>query len=117
MTPQLARVARDGKSTHEQFYCPGCRRGHAYRVSPSDPACGPVWAFDGNRDRPTFSPSLLNHEVTVPEGEPAEWGSPRCHLFLNGGMIQFLPDCSHDHAGKTVPMVDWPEQYHVTFDP
>jgi hypothetical protein len=33
---------------------------------------------------------------------PAE--STRCHIFVRDGKIQFLNDCTHELAGKTVPM-------------
>jgi hypothetical protein len=78
------------------FYCPGCRHYHVYYVKEQYPGC-PVWAFNGDMQRPTFTPSLLN---TLPaKGD-------RCHLFVKEGRIEFLGDCSHDLAGQTVEMQD-----------
>jgi hypothetical protein len=54
---------------------------------------GAVWSFNGDMVSPTFAPSLL-----------LDQSYPRCHLFITGGMIQFLGDCTHELAGKTVPM-------------
>ena len=72
------------------FFCPGCKELHHY---------DPRWTFNGDMERPTFTPSLLhprpNHKT--------------CHLFLTDGVIQFLPDCEHELAGKSVPLPELPE--------
>lgn len=78
------------------FHCPGCEHGHIYYTS------GKVtWQFNGNLDNPTFRPSLLNtcHDHVDPKQRV-------CHLYVTDGKIVFLPDCSNDYAGKTVPMPD-----------
>lgn len=31
----------------------------------------------------------------------------RCHSYIKNDQIEFLADCSHELAGKTVPMVDF----------
>lgn len=78
------------------FHCPGCDHPHAYRIKASPtPPHEPVWEFNGDVDKPTFSPSLLN---TSPEA--------RCHLYVTGGTIKFLDDCHHELAGKIVEMED-----------
>ncbi|WP_218150927.1 DUF6527 family protein [Caulobacter sp. UNC279MFTsu5.1] len=38
------------------FYCPGCNQTHQVRIGQGD---GPRWGYNGNRDKPTFTPSLL----------------------------------------------------------
>ena len=78
------------------------------------------WAFDGNYEKPTFSPSVL---VTSGHYSP-RWHAPdcwctfntkhpealtsfkcfRCHSFVKVGQIQFLADSTHALAGKTVPL-------------
>jgi hypothetical protein len=101
------------------FYCPGCKCNHAFDKR---------WTFDGNMEAPTFSPSLLvgpywtmppgwDYE-TAPRDEAGELVlavdgihtlgavQVRCHSFVRAGMIEFLPDCTHELAGRTVPMVD-----------
>ena len=72
------------------FHCPGCNCGHSFRVFG---ASGPVWDWNGDLDKATFSPSLLY------QGGPND---TRCHSFVRDGKIQFLSDCSHHLAGQTV---------------
>lgn len=77
---------------------------------------GPRWGFNGDFDRPTFTPSVLvrGHQtardkngkwngewVRGPDGEPV---SSVCHSFVTGGRVQFLGDCTHDLAGQTVDL-------------
>lgn len=61
----------------------------------------PHWDFNGDFESPTFSPSILS---------TAELGSDRqrwvCHSFVRGGCIEYLMDCTHDGAGKTVTLDD-----------
>ncbi|HWK13245.1 MAG TPA: DUF6527 family protein [Rhizobiaceae bacterium] len=101
------------------FWCPGCKELHQVRVRPAE---SPSWDFDGNYDRPTFSPSILVRSGHfVPGHKPGDscWctycaeddaaGTPgfsckQCHSFVRDGHIQFLGDCSHALAGQTVPL-------------
>lgn len=69
------------------FYCPGCNTKHTFDVRDGE------WTFDGDWDKPTFSPSLA---------------LPRCHLFVRKGIIEYLGDSKHPLAGKDVPMQDIP---------
>ena len=81
-----------------QFWCPGCERLHPlYTQNPK----GPEWKFNGDMEKPTFSPSLL-----CSGSEP----SRRCHLFVRNGQIEFCGDCHHSLAGKIVPMEDIEEE-------
>lgn len=77
--------------SHFLIWCPGCQEPHAYATSGS---CS--WSFNGNLERPTFTPSLLHH------------GNPRCHLNLTDGMIQFHGDCEHALKNTVQPMADFP---------
>lgn len=56
-----------------------------------------TWDFNGDLERPTFTPSLKN----TGEGEV-------CHLFVTAGQIEYCPDCTHALAGQTVPMLPYP---------
>lgn len=102
------------------FYCPGCKTGHQVRV---DPAFGPAWGFNGDGDKPTFTPSVLvrsghyargeepgncycDYAERYPEREPVEWKCVRCHSFVTDGRIQFLSDSTHELAGQTVDLPD-----------
>ncbi|XJZ25961.1 DUF6527 family protein [Bacillota bacterium Lsc_1132] len=70
------------------FYCPGCKENHAYTKD--------RWEYNGNDEKPTFTPSLLYPKKKI-----------RCHLFLTEGKIQYLSDCDHELAGQTVEVPDW----------
>lgn len=71
------------------FYCPGCEEHHG----PND-----SWTFNGDVEKPTFSPSILV------QGHKDGVGDTRCHIFVRNGQIQYLSDCTHALAGTTVPM-------------
>jgi len=90
---------KSGETAILAFHCPGCGREHPYRIKP-EPGY-PTWCFDGNMERPTFSPSLLVHARSN--------DGAICHLFVRDGQIEFCSDSQHDLAGKTVPMVKWSE--------
>ncbi len=97
------------------FWCPGCECMHVLT---------PGWTFNGNYDKPTFSPSVLvrsGHygERVMPEGadrscwctynaehpdEPASYRCTICHSFVCDGNIQFLTDCTHALAGRTLAL-------------
>jgi hypothetical protein len=79
-------VIHDSGGNH-LFHCPGCECAHG-------PDGG--WTFNGDMARPTFSPSILVRTETS-----------RCHSFVKDGQIEFLPDCTHALAGKTVPLPTW----------
>jgi hypothetical protein len=80
------------------FFCPGCEHAHVFYTA------GPlVWAFDGDLESPTFSPSLLNTCEQHPDPKQR-----RCHLFLTAGKLHLLQDCAHDKAGQVVDLPDWP---------
>jgi hypothetical protein len=97
------------------FWCPGCKSMHAVDVNPGG------WTFNGDYDKPTFTPSVL-----VRGGHHAPgWNGPECwctfypkhhpdaarkfvcsicHSFVTAGHIQFLADSSHALAGQTVAL-------------
>lgn len=83
------------------FHCPGCAYGHAVGVNGRmimNSEGKPVsWSWNGDWIKPTFSPSLLINKNK--EGQ-----YPLCHTFITEGKIQFLADCTHDLAGKTIDM-------------
>ncbi len=97
--------------------CPGCGYDHALNTDPSNGR--PCWGFNGDLDRPTFSPSLLCRTGHFVPGQPpaeqcniclecARDGQPTvcsiCHSYIRDGMIEFLPDSTHALAGQTVPL-------------
>lgn len=79
----LARQSDD--EPQFMFFCPGCRCGHWFKTTGGSPR----WTFNGDFERPTIEPSIL---------------TAGCHSFVRDGQIQFLSDCTHALAGKTVPL-------------
>lgn len=101
--------ASEGRSVDGQtmvhFWCPGCDGAHQIVDG--------TWTWNGDLERPTFSPSVLvkgfgfAREPEV-DGPPAAPGPTVCHSFVNAGRIQFLADCTHELAGQTVDLPEWP---------
>lgn len=75
-----------------RFKCPGCGSSHVFRTTGKL-----IWKFNGDMEKPTFKPSLLN----IWPG-----GKRRCHLFVTDGKIEYLGDCTHHLAGQTIEMED-----------
>lgn len=73
------------------FWCRGC--GYMHHIDDRR------WKFNHDMHKPTVSPSLLLH--------PGR-DHPRCHIFVKEGKIQYLADCTHELAGKTVTMIPPP---------
>jgi len=75
------------QSNQNFFFCPGCNCAHGFNNR---------WTWNGDKDNPTISPSLLS------------WGeTSKCHSFIKNGKIQFLNDCSHSLKGTTIEVPDW----------
>lgn len=96
------------------FRCPGCDGAHQVTIGEGP---GPRWGFNGDYDRPTFTPSVLvrwteaDPPVTpenLEEWRRSPWPQKKvekvCHSFVTDGQIQFLGDCTHALAGQTVPL-------------
>lgn len=96
----ILRSASDGGLT---WWCPGCNRAHHIRVGDGP---GPRWGWNGNADKPTFTPSVL---VSYNGPDAGRDGAPPavCHSFVVDGQMQFLNDCTHGLAGQTVPITPW----------
>ena len=114
---KISPITRQDGSLHGyEFVCPGCEafivakklspgiesvRLHATHVIPTT---GPkAWGFNGDVDRPTFTPSILVYGNKHTDGSIY---SPRCHSFVRDGRIEFLGDCEHPLAGQTVDLLD-----------
>jgi len=93
----------DGNHVGELVECPACGYGHLFRTVPGKQGQD-VWSFNGDRDKPTFSPSMLVHART----HVTEPRAILCHSFVREGRIEFLNDCSHAMAGKTVELPESP---------
>jgi hypothetical protein len=107
----MNRIGRVNSGYYEEGYffdCPGCGSMHVLPVRYSSVQAQqrggnrPCWTFNGSLERPTFSPSLL-----VRWHHKCDGTQPRvCHSFIRSGQIQFLTDCTHALAGKTVDLPD-----------
>jgi hypothetical protein len=104
------------------FICPGCGQDHTCPTAEyhAEGYQNDIWGFNGNFDRPTFTPSLLwrsGHFMHSPTPQqPYCWHNPapgveakpewcyRCHSFVTDGRIQFLSDCSHALAGQIIEL-------------
>lgn len=115
------RILKDGSLS---FYCPGCKGYHTVTTGRKE---HPVWSFDENYENPTFSPSILvrsghyvpghkkdddieeecwcKYNKANPE-KAAPFTCGICHSFVKNGKIQYLNDCTHELAGKTIDMIE-----------
>lgn len=84
------------------FFCPGCDAIHkVWTQLYNDQNRTTLWQWDGDPIRPTFSPSVL-----------VSYGPDKhCHSFIRNGQIQYLQDCHHELAGKTVDLPDLPNWF------
>ena len=84
------------------FDCPACGLTHQYRTAIGFVDDGPHWVFSGTEQRPTWSPSYLTTWTKGVEPEPVV--DQCCHFFVKDGMIDYCSDCTHEHAGKLLPL-------------
>lgn len=103
---QVSRVMRRA-TDRWLFWCPGCRDLHAV---------GDGWAFNGNIERPTFSPSILvtggaqrDNAGEIKRDASGNVLQLHCHSFLEDGRLRFLSDCHHELAGQTVALPELPD--------
>ena len=84
----MSLIKRCLDEVHYEFFCKGCNCNHVINNT---------WII--KHDESTITPSVLTRGRT-------ENGETRCHLFVTKGKIQYLQDCTHELAGKTIDMVD-----------
>lgn len=90
---KVKEIFNSDKSHHSwAIKCPGCGDYHLFDKR---------WTFNGNMEKPTFTPSMLSK---APSGD----GQPMrvCHSFATNGRINFLSDSTHALAGQTVDLPD-----------
>lgn len=117
---RLSSILRDTTDSGLLFWCPGCHQVHRIQHGAGP---GPRWGWNGDVEKPTFTPSvLLTHDVWTPPVTPenyaiwkaAPWVQTKvhhvCHSFVTDGRIQFLGDCTHALAGQTVDIPDWDKE-------
>lgn len=78
--------------------CPGCGDYHPFDDR---------WSFNGDMEKPTFRNSMMA-KANTPDmiGYNPEYPSRICHSFVTDGRIQFLDDCTHDHVGQTMDLLE-----------
>lgn len=81
---------QDGKFIGWGHYCPGCKMHHMFDKR---------WKFNGDVEKPTFSPSMLVRYTWGKEQKEC-----RCHYYLRNGEIRYLSDCLHSLKGKTIEL-------------
>jgi hypothetical protein len=87
-------VAPDVERQVVLWWCQGCKTHHRVIVEGPEGPGSPLWTWNGDLERPTFSPSVLcRHGAGVV-----------CHCFVRDGRIEFLTDSTHEFAGQTVDM-------------
>lgn len=118
---QISSKLRSTEGNGLMFWCPGCDQQHVIHHGGGD-----AWRWDGDAERPTFSPSVLmtsghylsDHKPGSPcwctynaehPDKPAPFKCTVCHSFVRAGKIQFLNDCSHGLAGRTVDLPELPD--------
>jgi hypothetical protein len=90
-------------SNHTQYlyHCLGCGYEHAFALKSE----GGHHDWNGDHENPTVSPSLVQNFTP----------GKMCHSFIRNGMIEYLSDCFHELAGKTVqlPTYQFDNDNHV----
>lgn len=94
MTRPLLQPLPDGAGY--LWWCSGCKALHPVYLGQGQRT------FDGNLDKPTFTPSIYFPRDMLAPGVT-------CHCFIRAGMIEYCGDCTHELAGQTVPLVLEPE--------
>ena len=96
MKSQIIDIGGDDPHKRIKWYCPGCKCDHGVPVPPHAHA----WDWNGSLESPTLSPSVLVTFGRYPRPDLPQ----TCHCFVRDGKIEFLSDCEHELAGKTVEM-------------
>lgn len=77
------------------IWCPGCNEMHVL------PWKRGGWTFNGNTEKPTFTPSF---RITGGSGSGDRAPEGVCHFILTDGILHFCGDSTHALAGKSVPL-------------
>lgn len=92
------------------FKCPA---GHIHYINTKVPNhMNAQWNFNGNIDKPTFTPSIdekSGYHVAECSEEDRKYYQEenlgyKCHFVITDGYIQFCGDCSHDLKNTTIEL-------------
>lgn len=87
----MAKVKQFGENEYG-ITCLACGCGHMLKG----------WTFNGDLDKPTFTPSLLVTGYLNKENP-----NGICHSFITNGEIQYLSDSTHAYAGGTIDLPEY----------
>ena len=79
-------------------YCPGCDHMHSFYVDQPFPENGARWTFNGDLEKPSFSPSM-------------NIGNDWCHYYLTSGELRFSTCHGHKLGGQNMPLPELPTEY------
>jgi len=86
-----------------QHWCPGCKQRHFIPI--------PRWGFNGNMEKPTFTPSVKLLRSRYKEGKEIPGTEESyCHYVLTDGILNYQGDCAHELRGTQVPLPDLPDE-------
>lgn len=115
----LGKKLRGLEGGRVAFMCPGCSQMHQVAVRADGQNVSGAWGFNHNPDAPTLSPSVLvtgparwmtdDEHARAMQGERIDLPQMRCHSFVRDGRIEFLGDCTHSLASRTVELPDLEE--------
>ncbi len=92
-------------STSYMIRCKNC----GWHEFPKAGRPGASWTFNGNFERPTFSPSM--NECLNPKDSKdyrPDCDTRRCHFIVTDGQISYCGDCTHGLRGS-MPLEPWPD--------
>lgn len=110
-----ARVVESELGEAYWSWCLPCKTHHKFQTKLAAGRTGPVWQFNGDMVKPTFTPSLRYFISQTNETDERGNRTGRvlperttCHLFLRDGKLEYCSDCPHALAGQTVDLVGLP---------
>lgn len=94
-----------------------CPAGHTHYINTKEKnSSGAIWTFNGNYEKPTFTPSINEKTGKYASGcelsgteewlEELEKSSYICHFIVTDGKITFCGDCTHSFKGQTLDLLD-----------
>jgi hypothetical protein len=110
---QVSPFLRRAQSAYVHW-CPGCSQMHSL---------GDSWAFNGDLEKPTFTPSFKHGGVQCVYDAEGRWtgqwvldalGKPVpyvCHYILTDGILHFCADSTHVLSGLNVSLPVLPTGY------
>jgi hypothetical protein len=119
------KLSNEGEFQKAVFFCDGCGCDHQITVGPDHLyKQGLAWGFNGDVEKPTFTPSILVRATKFTEEGQAQYDAwaargytetPEvfdfeniiCHSYVGDGMIAYLSDSTHTLAGQTVHLPEY----------